>query len=222
MLEPLPHLALARAARGFMPEDEGAAPAPRCARERLAARPGARGRHLLRQVGGLPRRRRPRASAAPCSPSTTTAARRRTRPAGSTTTPTLVDPRLGRDGHPAGLPAHDRARRPRGRGRRRRRRARRRSPRTGARRSSLLFIDGGHGDEPAQTDYTGWAPLGDAAAALLAIHDVFPDPADGGRPPYRRLPARAGERRLHRGRGASGSMRVLRAYVRRRPATRVG
>jgi MMP 1-O-methyltransferase len=48
---------------------------------------------------------------------------------------------------------------------------------------SMLFIDGGHGVEPAQADYDGWArwvmPDG-----LLAIHDVFPDPADGGRPPY--------------------------------------
>jgi MMP 1-O-methyltransferase len=48
---------------------------------------------------------------------------------------------------------------------------------------SLLFIDGGHGTEPAHADFHGWArwvmPRG-----LLAIHDVFPDPADGGRPPY--------------------------------------
>jgi len=48
---------------------------------------------------------------------------------------------------------------------------------------SLLFIDGGHGNEPAHADYHGWArwvmPDG-----MLAIHDVFPDPADGGRPPY--------------------------------------
>jgi predicted O-methyltransferase YrrM len=48
---------------------------------------------------------------------------------------------------------------------------------------SLLFIDGGHGDEPAHADYHGWARwvMHDG---LLAIHDVFPDPADGGRPPY--------------------------------------
>lgn len=48
---------------------------------------------------------------------------------------------------------------------------------------SLLFIDGGHGERPAHADYEGWArwvmPEG-----LLAIHDVFADPADGGRPPY--------------------------------------
>ena len=47
---------------------------------------------------------------------------------------------------------------------------------------SLLFIDGGHGEQPARDDYEGWArhvmPGG-----LLVIHDVFPDPADGGPPP---------------------------------------
>jgi MMP 1-O-methyltransferase len=48
---------------------------------------------------------------------------------------------------------------------------------------SLLFIDGGHGEAPAQADYAGWAPWV-SAGGLLAIHDVFPDPADGGRPPY--------------------------------------
>ncbi len=48
---------------------------------------------------------------------------------------------------------------------------------------SLLFIDGGHGAEPAQADYDGWARWV-MAGGLLAIHDVFPDPADGGRPPY--------------------------------------
>lgn len=48
---------------------------------------------------------------------------------------------------------------------------------------SLLFIDGGHGVEPAHLDYEGWAPKLVPGATLL-IHDVFPDPADGGRPPY--------------------------------------
>ena len=48
---------------------------------------------------------------------------------------------------------------------------------------SLLFIDGGHGRAPAHADYAGWAPWV-TAGGLLAIHDVFPDPADGGRPPY--------------------------------------
>ena len=48
---------------------------------------------------------------------------------------------------------------------------------------SLLFIDGGHGHEVAWADYRAWAPKV-AAGGLLAIHDVFLDPADGGRPPY--------------------------------------
>ncbi len=48
---------------------------------------------------------------------------------------------------------------------------------------ALLFIDGGHGVDPAHADYDGWAPWV-MAGGLLAIHDVFPDPADGGRPPF--------------------------------------
>lgn len=48
----------------------------------------------------------------------------------------------------------------------------------------MLFIDGGHTDAAATTDYESWAPW-IAPGGLLAIHDVFPDPADGGQPPYR-------------------------------------
>ena len=48
---------------------------------------------------------------------------------------------------------------------------------------ALLFIDGGHGEEPAHTDYESWVPWV-APDGVLLIHDVFPDPADGGRPPY--------------------------------------
>ncbi|MFF8956227.1 class I SAM-dependent methyltransferase [Streptomyces sp. NPDC014894] len=48
----------------------------------------------------------------------------------------------------------------------------------------LVFIDGGHTDEHATADYEGWAPLL-ADGGLLVIHDVFPDPADGGQAPYR-------------------------------------
>ena len=48
---------------------------------------------------------------------------------------------------------------------------------------ALLFIDGGHGEEVAWADYRAWTPKV-APGGLLAIHDVFPDPADGGRPPY--------------------------------------
>jgi len=47
----------------------------------------------------------------------------------------------------------------------------------------LLFIDGGHTEAAAQADYDGWAGWV-APGGALAIHDVFPDPADGGQAPY--------------------------------------
>jgi len=48
---------------------------------------------------------------------------------------------------------------------------------------SMLFIDGGHSEEPAQQDYAGWAPWL-IPGGLLAIHDVFESPADGGQAPF--------------------------------------
>ena len=48
---------------------------------------------------------------------------------------------------------------------------------------AFCFIDGGHGEAPAWADYRGWARHV-VEDGWLAIHDVFPDPADGGRPPY--------------------------------------
>ena len=73
---------------------------------------------------------------------------------------------------------------------------------------ALLFIDGGHGVDPAHADYDGWAPWV-MAGGLLAIHDVFPDPADGGRPPFEIY-----QRALGSGSFADvetvGSLRVLR------------
>ncbi|MGW1517073.1 class I SAM-dependent methyltransferase [Streptomyces sp. NPDC001436] len=48
----------------------------------------------------------------------------------------------------------------------------------------FVFIDGGHTDEHATGDYEGWAPHL-AVGGTLVIHDVFPDPADGGQAPYR-------------------------------------
>ena len=47
---------------------------------------------------------------------------------------------------------------------------------------ALVFIDGGHGAAPAHADYEAWSPKV-MPGGLLAIHDVFPNPADGGRPP---------------------------------------
>ncbi|HEY5266664.1 MAG TPA: class I SAM-dependent methyltransferase [Acidimicrobiales bacterium] len=48
---------------------------------------------------------------------------------------------------------------------------------------NLLFIDGGHAKDVAWADYLAWSPKV-IAGGLMLIHDVFPDPADGGRPPY--------------------------------------
>ncbi|MDZ7679968.1 MAG: class I SAM-dependent methyltransferase [Acidimicrobiales bacterium] len=72
----------------------------------------------------------------------------------------------------------------------------------------LLFIDGGHGREPAHRDYETWAPHV-VAGGVLAIHDVFPDPADGGRPPYE-IYLRAVESGVFTEESATGSLRVLR------------
>jgi predicted O-methyltransferase YrrM len=73
----------------------------------------------------------------------------------------------------------------------------------------LVFIDGGHSAKAAHVDYDGWTPHL-LPGGLLAIHDVFPDPADGGRPPFEIY-----ERALESGRfedvSATGSLRVLRA-----------
>ncbi len=73
---------------------------------------------------------------------------------------------------------------------------------------SLLFIDGGHGEEPAHADYEGWVPHL-APGALLAIHDVFPDPADGGRPPFE-IYRRALGSKAFEDVSTQGSLRVLR------------
>lgn len=48
---------------------------------------------------------------------------------------------------------------------------------------AFLFIDGGHAMAEAEGDYRGWTPHV-MPGGTLAIHDVFPDPKDGGRPPY--------------------------------------
>ena len=47
----------------------------------------------------------------------------------------------------------------------------------------LLFIDGGHGEEAAWADFRHWSTKVVSGGSLL-IHDVFEDPAQGGRPPY--------------------------------------
>jgi hypothetical protein len=71
-----------------------------------------------------------------------------------------------------------------------------------------VFIDGGHGELPARLDYQGWAHHV-AMGGTLAIHDVFPDPADGGRPPYEQIFKPALESGKFRLTSATGSLRVL-------------
>jgi MMP 1-O-methyltransferase len=71
---------------------------------------------------------------------------------------------------------------------------------------ALVFIDGGHTDEHAGNDYVGWGRWVEREGTLV-IHDVFPDPADGGQAPYRiYLRALSGDFEETR---ALGSMRVL-------------
>lgn len=73
---------------------------------------------------------------------------------------------------------------------------------------SLMFIDGGHGIEPARADYRCWTPWV-MPGGLLLIHDVFPDPADGGRPPYQEIYLPALDSGDFVEVDAVGSMRVL-------------
>ena len=72
---------------------------------------------------------------------------------------------------------------------------------------ALLFVDGGHTDEAAQNDYSGWARWVMSGGRLL-IHDVFPDPADGGQAPYR-IFKRALDSGAFEERRLVGSLRVL-------------
>lgn len=72
---------------------------------------------------------------------------------------------------------------------------------------AMLFIDGGHAEEHAQADYANWSPFV-MKDGVLAIHDVFPDPKDGGQAPFHIF-----ERALEDGFTevrAVGSLRVLR------------
>lgn len=47
----------------------------------------------------------------------------------------------------------------------------------------MVFIDGGHSMEAALTDYRCWVSQ-ILPGGILAIHDIFPDPAEGGQAPY--------------------------------------
>jgi predicted O-methyltransferase YrrM len=73
---------------------------------------------------------------------------------------------------------------------------------------ALVFIDGGHSQPAVDADYEGWAPHV-MPGGLLAIHDVFPDPAQGGQAPYEvyRRALGSGTFAQH---SATGSLQVLR------------
>ena len=71
----------------------------------------------------------------------------------------------------------------------------------------FLFLDGNHVEETAQHDYAAFAQHV-APGGLLAVHDVFPDPNDGGQAPWHVV-----ERALAEGFeevSVTGSLRVLR------------
>jgi len=71
----------------------------------------------------------------------------------------------------------------------------------------MVFIDGGHSSQAARTDYKAWTPHV-MAGGLLAIHDVFPDPSEGGRPPFE-IYESAMASGFFEERVAKGSLRVL-------------
>jgi MMP 1-O-methyltransferase len=71
----------------------------------------------------------------------------------------------------------------------------------------FLFIDGGHTEAAAAQDFDGWAKWVTSDGALV-IHDVFPDPRDGGRAPYQ-IYCRAIDSGQFREVAVTGSLRVL-------------
>ncbi len=72
---------------------------------------------------------------------------------------------------------------------------------------ALCFIDGGHGHDVAWADYRAWVPHV-VSDGWLVLHDVFEDPRDGGQTPfelYREAISTAFDEVGH-----TGSLRVLR------------
>ncbi|MGI9621974.1 MAG: class I SAM-dependent methyltransferase, partial [Acidimicrobiales bacterium] len=74
---------------------------------------------------------------------------------------------------------------------------------------AMLFIDGGHGEVQAAEDYQAWSPkltLG----GVLAIHDVFEYPNEGGQAPRDHIYRPALDSGDFEQLEAVGSLRVLR------------
>lgn len=72
----------------------------------------------------------------------------------------------------------------------------------------LLFLDGNHTEQTAQHDYRAFAPHL-VSGGLLLVHDVFPDPADGGQAPWHVVQSALDDG--FRQEAEHGSLRVLRA-----------
>ena len=74
---------------------------------------------------------------------------------------------------------------------------------------ALLFIDGGHGAEPARSDYERWTPHV-VPGGTFCIHDVFEHPEEGGQAPHDHIYKPALESGAFEEVSAVGSMRILR------------
>ena len=72
----------------------------------------------------------------------------------------------------------------------------------------MLFIDVRHCPFPAHSYYESLASMV-TRGGFMAIHDVFPNPADGGRPPYE-IYCRALDEGLFEQHSSLGSLQVLR------------
>jgi MMP 1-O-methyltransferase len=72
----------------------------------------------------------------------------------------------------------------------------------------LVFVDGGHALEVVLADYEAWSPHV-AAGGALVFHDVFEDPRDGGQAPFE-VWKRAVASGLFTPVSTTGSLRVLR------------
>jgi predicted O-methyltransferase YrrM len=72
----------------------------------------------------------------------------------------------------------------------------------------LVFVDGGHAFDVALADYEGWSRFL-VTGGLLVFHDVFEDPAEGGQAPFE-VWQRAAASGVFEPQATTGSLRVLR------------
>ncbi|HEX5094898.1 MAG TPA: class I SAM-dependent methyltransferase [Acidimicrobiia bacterium] len=71
---------------------------------------------------------------------------------------------------------------------------------------AFLFIDGGHAEDVAMADYEQWIPHV-MAGGTLAVHDVFERPEDGGQAPFHVWQRAVGDGFTPA--GTTGSLRLL-------------